>query len=79
MMNVRSTSPEELLMAYEIAKSVGLRYVYVWNLYLPWYEDTYCPNCWEKLIARAGFVSKQLWEKPGVCPKCWTKIPWRWE
>jgi pyruvate formate lyase activating enzyme len=29
MMNVRSTSPEELLMAYEIAKSVGLRYVYV--------------------------------------------------
>ena len=78
MMDVPPTSPEELLMAYEIAKQAGMKYVYVGNMYLPWYEDTYCPNCWEKLIVRSGFASRQLWEEPWVCHKCWTKIPWLW-
>ena len=79
MMDVRPTSPEELLMAYEIAKQAGMKYVYVWNVYLPWYEDTYCPNCWERLIARAWFNARPLWQKPWVCPKCGTKIPGVWK
>jgi len=79
MMNVPPTPPETLLMAYNIAKKYGMKYVYVWNVYIPWYEDTYCPNCGEKLIERVWFTSRQLWTKPWECPKCWTKIEGVWE
>ena len=79
MLNVPVTPIDKLLEAYEIAKSYWMKFVYIGNVYIPWYEDTYCPKCWEKLIQRSGFKSIQLWDKPWICHKCWEKIPWVWQ
>lgn len=79
MLDVPHTPVEKLLEAYHIAKKYWMKFVYVWNVFVPWYEDTYCPKCGEKLIERQWFASRQLWEKLWVCPKCGEKIPGVWE
>jgi len=61
--------------AYELAKHVGLKYVYLGNVPGHQYESTYCHSCGTLLIDRGGFeVFKNNLNK-GRCPKCNTKIP----
>jgi len=64
--------------AYNIAKKIGLDYVYIGNVRSD-KENTYCPNCNELLIQRHGyFVEKIDLGKKGkgyCCPNCGHKIP----
>jgi pyruvate formate lyase activating enzyme len=75
MVDVPPTPFSTLKNAYEIAKSEGLKYVYIGNVPHTEYENTYCPNCTKLLIERSGFwVTKNL-VKNGSCPNCATQIP----
>ncbi|MHA1819443.1 MAG: AmmeMemoRadiSam system radical SAM enzyme [Promethearchaeota archaeon] len=65
------TSPEILLTAYNIAKEEGLHHVYIGNVYTSKGNNTYCPECGELLIERAGYTIKKLNLGPNnTCPKC---------
>lgn len=65
---------------YRIAKSVGLKFPYIGNVPGHKWEDTYCPNCREKLIDRFGVLpSRTVLVKNGCCTFCKTKIPGVWK
>ena len=68
MMDHKWTSLETLKRARDIAKKVGLYYVYMGNV--PINRDTNCPDCGELLIGRRGFeiVVNNLVD--GQCPNC---------
>lgn len=81
MTDPHNTPVETLLRAAEIGYEAGLNFVYAGNLpgMVRKYENTYCPNCHEELIARFGFnVLKNQIDK-GKCFRCHTAIPGRWE
>jgi AmmeMemoRadiSam system radical SAM enzyme/AmmeMemoRadiSam system protein B/AmmeMemoRadiSam system protein A len=46
------TPPETLLAAYDVARSLGLNYVYAGNVHAPREGSTWCPGCGELLIER---------------------------
>lgn len=69
------TSLEVLKKTYDIAKSEGLKYVYIGNVGRPEYESTYCPSCGKLLIYRSGyrvFETRMLGDNR--CPRCGEKI-----
>ena len=56
-----NTTAAQLIRAAEIGAEEGLRFVYAGNLpgrVGPW-ENTYCPNCHEKLIDRFGYLVRE--------------------
>lgn len=63
------TPKETLILAKEVAKYHGLKYIYIGNV-----EDdeiTFCPKCGEELIVRKGYeITKNILQKDGTCPKC---------
>ena len=66
----------------EIWKEEWLKYIYIWNVLDPKHETTYCPNCYEILIERIGYIwdnVKKHWNKSWICYKCGFEIPWVWE
>lgn len=67
------TPIETLEKAYDIAKSLGMKYVYLGNV---WGEknNTYCPNCGKLLIERWGMETIDYKIKNGRCPYCGAKI-----
>jgi len=70
-----STPVSTLEKAAEIAKDVGLRYVYIGNVPGHKLEHTYCPNCNEILIERFSFdVLRWNLTSDNRCPKCGEKI-----
>jgi pyruvate formate lyase activating enzyme len=70
------TRVETLEKAYDVAKRAGVFYPYVGNVAGHKYENTYCPNCGEKLIQRYGcHVLQYRVTKEKKCPKCATQIP----
>jgi len=77
----RDTTVEDLLVAADIGREAGLRYVYAGNLpgmVGPW-EDTCCPQCGETLIHRYGYHIEDYRLTPdGRCPGCACQIPGRW-
>ena len=81
MPELRRTPHETLLRAYRIAKEVGLKFVYLGNVYDPAHESTYCPNCGALVIRREGYQVEPRWREPGVCPSCGARLPgvWTWE
>jgi pyruvate formate lyase activating enzyme len=82
MSQVRSTTPEDLLKAGEIACSAGMQYVYLGNMpgRLGHWEDTRCHKCGHTLIRRHGFhVLNNRLLRGGTCPNCSTRIPGIWE
>ncbi|MBM3878251.1 MAG: AmmeMemoRadiSam system radical SAM enzyme [Verrucomicrobia bacterium] len=81
MTEPRSTQVNDLLRAAEIGAGEGLRFVYAGNLpgRVGRWEDTRCPGCGERLIARHGFVVQAYrMTGAGQCPKCHRSIPGRW-
>jgi len=81
MLDKPYTPVDTLIKAYEIWLEEGLRYVYVGNVSLSWYETTYCPKCKEPLIQRSWVVGQNVEDlclEEGTCPNCWTKIPGIW-
>lgn len=70
------TRVETLEKAYEIAKKAGVLYPYIGNVSGHKYENTYCPNCGEKLVRRYGcYVLKYSITEDKKCPNCGTQIP----
>jgi pyruvate formate lyase activating enzyme len=61
----------------EIARSAGIRYVYMGNMPGAGVDDTICPSCGKKVIDRSGYriVARNL--KSGRC-SCGTLIPGVW-
>jgi pyruvate formate lyase activating enzyme len=70
--NLFTPTPEQLLYdAYEVAKKVGLEFVYLGNLPHSKYENTYCPNCSELVIKRSGYEITILnLDTDGRCKTC---------
>lgn len=77
MKNKTPTNPAKIKQAYRLGKEAGLKHVYAGNIKLPKLTDTYCPNCEEVIIERAGFRSRVLAEN-GKCPHCNEEIAGKW-
>jgi len=70
-----STSISTLIWAYEYAKSIGLKYVYIGNIGPgSEYENTYCPKCGKLLIRRWGTEIVEYNLNGNRCPRCNEKI-----
>jgi pyruvate formate lyase activating enzyme len=69
LLNTPPTPVEVLNMAYDVTKEY-LWYVYVGNVIEPERESTYCPECGELLVKRAGYNVEVLFGKDGKCPRC---------
>lgn len=63
------TPIETLQKTYEMAKELGLKYVYIGNVPGVEGEDTFCPNCGEKMIDRTGYSVKR-YDEDGECAEC---------
>ena len=70
-----ATPVETLERAAEIAKKVGIRYVYIGNVPGHEFDNTYCPKCGKLLIERYGFTIQKYEIKNHRCPECGEKIP----
>ncbi|MHA2294920.1 MAG: AmmeMemoRadiSam system radical SAM enzyme [Candidatus Hodarchaeales archaeon] len=80
MREVPVTPLETLEMAYDIAKSKGVKHVYVGNV--PGHDgnSTFCSSCGEKLIQRAGYSIKFTGlKRGGTSCKCGTSINISWQ
>jgi pyruvate formate lyase activating enzyme len=55
LMHLPSTPTETLERHHDIAKSVGLNYVYLGNVAGHPFEHTYCPQCGKIVVERFGF------------------------
>lgn len=75
MDGINPTPLDTLEMAYNIAKKVGMRFVYLGNVGGHKYENTYCPKCNALLIDRLGFRVGTVKIKDGKCPECGEMIP----
>ncbi len=67
------TKPSTLLKAYEIAKKIGIKYVYTGNIADAKTSATYCHECSKPLILRMGYeiVTENI--KQGHCSFCGAK------
>lgn len=76
MSNIPPTPINTLANARKIAMGLGLRYVYCGNVPGDEGENTFCPNCGNKVIGRIGF-SINAWDlnENKQCNKCGTSIP----
>jgi len=65
-------TPLELLYkAYQNAKDVGLKYIYLGNIPTNNYDNTYCPKCSKLVIKRKMFGIKELClDSEGNCKFC---------
>lgn len=71
-----ATSVQILENAREVAREAGVKYAYIGNVRGHDYENTYCPECGERVIARDGHVvlSYRLVEG-NRCSTCGAEIP----
>ncbi len=70
--NLFNLTPIKFLnKAYDIAKQVGLKFVYLGNLPSSKYENTYCPRCSRLVIERTNFGLKEMHlDGNGNCEYC---------
>jgi len=74
MRDKQRTQTSTLINARRLAMSMGIKYVYVGNIFDRDGQTTYCPNCRTKLIERDwhSVISNKL--KDGKCFKCGNSI-----
>ena len=78
----RHTAPptplSTLVKAYDIAKDVGLKNIYLGNTRHGKYENTWCPSCGASVINRTGFMTETLLKTgadgKSTCASCGTGI-----
>ncbi|MBS3919569.1 MAG: AmmeMemoRadiSam system radical SAM enzyme [Deltaproteobacteria bacterium] len=78
MTHLPYTPIKTLEEAMEMAKSEGMKYVYVGNVVGHPANSTYCPKCGKKVIERTHFILLKNQVKNGLCPFCKEKIPGVW-
>jgi pyruvate formate lyase activating enzyme len=69
------TPLKTLEAAREIGLKAGLNYVYLGNVPAHPANDTYCPQCGERLIQRMAFGVLDQSVQDGRCPQCGQPIP----
>jgi pyruvate formate lyase activating enzyme len=70
------TKVETLEKAYEMARKDGVLYPYLGNIRGHRYENTYCPNCGDKLIQRLDYtIITYKVTSDNRCPKCNRPVP----
>ncbi len=79
LQNLPPTPVETLQKAAQIAKNVGLDYVYIGNVAGVKEESTYCPGCKKILIERRGYSIRQVNIENGKCKFCKKTIPGHWK
>ena len=72
------TPASKLDEARDIALEAGLKYAYVARVTGHDGENTFCPDCDEKVIDREGFVITELKLNKGACGFCGTELPGLW-
>ncbi len=78
MTHLPHTPVKTLEEAMKIARSEGMKYVYIGNVMGHPANSTYCPTCNKKLIERSHFIMLKNHLKNGRCPTCNEKIPGIW-
>lgn len=76
MLDLPPTPVKKLIEAHKLGKKVGLKYIYVGNVYDPLRSSTFCPKCHKLLIERVGYQTRivGLEAKKGICQSCGEKI-----
>lgn len=69
-----ATPIEKLIDGYNLAKSYGVKYVYIGNIWDPKYETTYCPKCDYPLIIRSGYRVVESRLDGNRCRRCGKRI-----
>jgi len=77
MLDRPPTPVQTLETAKTIGEDVGLPFVYIGNVPGEG-ESTFCPNCGAKLIARSGYLIRELRLVDGACPECETPLSGVW-
>jgi len=72
--NVPSTDVELLKEMALDAKKIGMRYIYVGNVWGTDYENTLCYNCGSPVIERTGIFVEDINLQGDRCPNCGHKI-----
>jgi len=73
-MTIPPTPPQTLVRAAEIA-SRKLKYVFIGNIEIPQWANSYCPHCRALLIQREGFYTARVVDvENGSCRKCGNKV-----
>lgn len=76
LLDAPATPPETLFRAAKIARLAGLKYVYCGNIADEKSQTTFCPQCGDALVERAGYrVKNRLLN--ALCPQCGEKIAGR--
>ncbi|HWB13104.1 MAG TPA: AmmeMemoRadiSam system radical SAM enzyme [Pirellulales bacterium] len=73
------TPQDTLLAAYDVARSLGLKYVYAGNVHAPRQGSTWCPGCGELLIERDWYDLGRYQLDGDRCRKCGTRIAGRFD
>jgi len=74
--HISSTPIDTLMKAREIAVEEGCRYVYVGNVPMNRYENTYCPSCGRVVIERVGYtITDWHLDEENRCEYCDKPIP----
>lgn len=76
--NLAPTPFETLISFRDVAKSAGVKYVYVGNVAGGDWENTYCAKCKNLLVKRVGYQVLELNVKDGSCKFCGEKIYGLW-
>ncbi len=72
------TPASKLIRIASMARSEGVKFVYIGNLGDPELESTRCPRCGKILVYRTGYrVIKHSLAQDNRCPRCGEKIPVR--
>jgi len=75
MTNVPATPMKTMENVYEIARKTGLGFVYLGNVPLGDYENTYCPRCDNLCIQRNYFDVNLKGLEKNKCKKCGDTLP----
>lgn len=76
MMEFEPTPVKTLENHYDVAKKVGLKYVYIGNIPGHKYESTYCPECGKIVVRRYSFdILEWNLDESNSCRFCGNRIP----
>ena len=75
MLDITATPVATLERIYEQARSLGVRYPYLGNVFGHEYENTYCPECGALCIERSGYALRFEALSDGKCTECGERIP----
>jgi pyruvate formate lyase activating enzyme len=79
LLHIPQTAQDSIDGFLRLGAELGLKYLYGGNLAADRWNDTFCPNCREKLIRRHGFHSEIIALQSGNCKFCGQCIPGVWE